>query len=59
VNDDDQLIDQTLAGHSAADATTVAVAARLWFLAGELTLFLVGWIADRRIGAPAAPDRAG
>ena len=48
-----------LAGHSAADATTVAVAARLWFLAGELTLFLVGWIADRRIGAPAAPDRAG
>jgi len=48
-----------LAGHSAADATTVAVAARLWFLAGELTLFLVGWITDRRIGAPAAPDRAG
>lgn len=48
-----------LAGHSAADATTVAVAARLWFLAGELALFLVGWITDWRIGAPAAPDRAG
>lgn len=45
-----------LAGHSAADATTVAVAARLWFLAGELTLFVIGWITDWRIGAPAAPD---
>jgi uncharacterized membrane protein YbhN (UPF0104 family) len=48
-----------LAGHSAADATTVAVAARLWFLAGELTLFVTGWIADRRIGATPLPDRAG
>ncbi len=47
-----------LAGHSAADATTVAVAARLWFLAGELGLFLIGWITDWRIGAPAANERA-
>jgi uncharacterized membrane protein YbhN (UPF0104 family) len=46
-----------LAGHSAVDATTVAVAARLWFLAGELALFVAGWITDRRIGAPAAPDQ--
>ena len=40
-----------LAGQSAADATTVAVAARLWFLVAELTLFVVGWIADARIKA--------
>ena len=39
-----------LAGHSATEATTVAVAARLWFLAGELTLFAIGWLVDRRIG---------
>lgn len=43
-----------LAGHSAADATTIAVAARLWFLGGELTLFVIGWLTDRRIGASAA-----
>jgi hypothetical protein len=40
-----------LAGQSAADATTVAVAARLWFLAGELALFVLGWITDVLIGA--------
>ncbi len=39
-----------LAGHSVADATTVAVAARLWFLAGELLLFAVGWCVHLRIG---------
>lgn len=44
-----------LAGQSAADATTVAVAARLWFLAGELSLFAVGWIVDWR--APALTHR--
>lgn len=47
-----------LAGHSAAEATTVAVAARLWFLMGELALFVLGWITDRRIGAPAVPEQA-
>jgi len=39
-----------LAGQSAADATTVAVAARLWFLVAELALFVIGWITDSRIG---------
>ena len=41
-----------LAGQSVADATTVAVAARLWFLAGELALFVIGWLTDGLIGAP-------
>jgi len=40
-----------LAGQPAADATTVAVAARLWFLVAELALFVIGWITDSRIGA--------
>ena len=43
-----------LAGQSAADATSAAVAARLWFLVGELGLFVIGWITHARI---AAPDR--
>ena len=41
-----------LAGQSAGDATTVAVAARLWFLAAELALFVIGWITNSRIGPP-------
>ena len=40
-----------LAGQTAADATTVAVVARLWFLVGELALFAIGWISDARIKA--------
>ena len=39
-----------LSGHSAADATSVTVAARLWFLAGEIALFALGWITHLRIG---------
>lgn len=46
-----------LAGQSAADATTVAVAARLWFLAGELALFVIGWITHSRLGAPGKPNQ--
>ena len=38
-----------LAGQSGADATTVAVAARLWFLAGELVLFATGWLVHMRV----------
>lgn len=34
-------------GHSAADATMVAVHSRLWFLAGELGIFITGWWAGR------------
>lgn len=34
----------TLAGIPLADATTIAVASRLWFLVGELFIFIVGWI---------------
>ena len=42
-----------LAGQSVADATTVAVAARLWFLAGELALFIIGWLTDMLLGKAA------
>ncbi len=40
-----------LAGQSVAEATTVAVAARLWFLAGELALFAIGWLVHMRFEA--------
>jgi len=40
-----------LAGQPLATATTVAVAARLWFLAGEIALFVIGWLVDRSIAA--------
>ena len=40
-----------LAGQTVVDATTVAVVARLWFLVGELALFVIGWITDSRIRA--------
>jgi len=33
------------------DATTIAVASRLWFFIGEVFIFLVGWIVDRRCAA--------
>ncbi len=39
-----------LAGHSGTEATTVAVAARLWFLAAELALFAIGWVVHTRFG---------
>ena len=38
----------TLAGIPLAEATTVAVASRLWFLGGEIFIFLIGWIVDKR-----------
>lgn len=47
-----------LAGQAAAVATTVAVTARLWFLAGELALFVLGWIVDRRLRKPVLNGRA-
>jgi glycosyltransferase 2 family protein len=37
-----------LAGLSIADAATIAVASRLWFLLGELFIFIAGWIAHKR-----------
>jgi glycosyltransferase 2 family protein len=43
-----------LAGQSAVDATSVAVAARLWFLIGELSLFAVGWLIHSRLAARSA-----
>jgi len=36
-----------LAGIPVADATTVAVASRLWFLIGELFMFTAGVVANR------------
>jgi hypothetical protein len=42
-----------LAGQSGAEATTVAVAARLWFLLGEVSLFVIGWIIHLRIATRA------
>jgi uncharacterized membrane protein YbhN (UPF0104 family) len=38
----------TLASIPVAEATTIAVASRLWFLAGELFIFIAGWIAHKR-----------
>ena len=45
----------TLAGLPVVEATTVAVASRLWFIVGEVFIFFVGWITHRRIHK-AVPD---
>jgi uncharacterized membrane protein YbhN (UPF0104 family) len=37
----------TLAGIPVTEATTMAVASRLWFLAGEVFIFSVGWVAKK------------
>ena len=37
----------TLAGFPLVDATTIAVTSRLWFLVGELFIFIIGWIAHK------------
>ena len=39
----------TLAGVPLVDATSVAVASRLWFLGGEVFIFLVGWAVHKQI----------
>jgi hypothetical protein len=39
----------TLAGIPMAEAILVAVASRLWFLGGEIFIFLLGWMAHRRL----------
>ena len=39
----------TLADIHLVDATTVAVASRLWFLVGEIFIFIFGWAAHRNI----------
>ena len=39
----------TLAGIPIAEATTVAVASRLWFLVGEVFIFIIGWVAHKRL----------
>ena len=49
-----------LAGIPVADATTVAVASRLWFLIGEVFIFVVGALTGRslkRLGTACQPDR--
>ncbi|UCG52587.1 MAG: flippase-like domain-containing protein [Candidatus Latescibacterota bacterium] len=38
-----------LAGFSLQDATTISVAARLWFLAGEIFIFVLGMMASARV----------
>ena len=38
----------TLAGIPLVEATTVAVASRLWFLTGEVFIFISGWIVHKR-----------
>jgi uncharacterized membrane protein YbhN (UPF0104 family) len=38
----------SLAGMAVQDATTIAVASRLWFMAGEVFIFLVAWVCDRQ-----------
>ena len=47
-----------LAGISTAEATTVAVAARLWFFIGEVFLFLIGVVAHTSRPHAAACDHA-
>ncbi len=37
----------TFAGIPVTEATTIAVASRLWFLAGEVFIFSVGWVAKK------------
>jgi len=39
----------SLAGMPLVEAATVAVASRLWFLGGELFIFLLGWTTYRRM----------
>ena len=39
----------TLAGIPVVEATTVAVASRLWFLGGEVFIFILGWITHKRL----------
>jgi hypothetical protein len=39
----------TLAGIPVVEATTVAVASRLWFLGGEVFIFVLGWITHKRL----------
>lgn len=36
-----------LAGIPVPEATTIAVASRLWFLLGEVFIFTAGWVSDR------------
>jgi len=36
-----------LVGIPFAEATTIALASRLWFLVGEVFIFTVGWLADK------------
>jgi len=38
-----------LADIPAIEATNIAVAARLWFLVGEVFIFIVGWIVHKRL----------
>jgi uncharacterized membrane protein YbhN (UPF0104 family) len=39
----------TLAGIPVVEAATVAVASRLWFLGGEVFIFILGWITHKRL----------
>lgn len=39
----------SLAGLPISLATTISIAARLWYLIGEVVIFLVGWMADSAI----------
>lgn len=38
----------TLSGIPIAEAAAIAVASRLWFLVGEIFIFIVGWIAHKK-----------
>ncbi len=39
----------TLAGIPLVEATTVAVASRLWFLGGDIFIFIFGWVVHKQI----------
>jgi len=38
----------TLAGIPVTEATTIAVASRLWFLAGDTFIFILGWVVHKK-----------
>lgn len=42
----------TFLGVPVVEATTIAIASRLWFLLGEVFIFIVGWIAHRKYMNP-------
>ena len=39
----------TFVGMPTAEATAIAISSRLWFLGGEVFIFIIGWIVHRKL----------